>query len=107
MSVFLWLPPAFVLGMLAATLGARIRFARAPAAFRCKVRLPGDPEQPLAPWPRQRTRARWIHDVLVVQRGLLLPHAAALAARGPDRAVRRTSRVEVSRLGADPMVLTL
>jgi hypothetical protein len=106
-SVLLWIPLGVLLGMLGANLGARLCFARAPSTFRCKLRLPGDPDQPLAPWRWHRTRARWIHDVLLVQRGLLLPRTATLCARGPDRAVRRTSPIEVNRLGADPMVLTL
>ena len=105
--LLLGFPLGVLVGVLTATIPVRVRFAREPAAFRCKVRLPGDPDQPLAPWPWCRTRAHWIHDALLVQRGLLLPHAATLRVRGPEREVRRTSTVEVRGLGADPMVLTL
>ena len=56
---------------------------------------------------RHRTHARWVHDVLLVQWGVLVPHTVALAVCGTDRALRRTSRLEVSGLGGDPVVLTL
>jgi len=105
--VLLGLPLAIVLGMVAAGLAARIHFARAEPTFRCKVRFPGDLDQPLLPWPSHRTRACWLHDILLVQRGLLVPRTVALSARPPRREIRRTSPVEVRRLGGDPMVLTL
>ena len=42
-SFLLWLPLAILLGALVSGTGARLRFARAPDAFRCKSRFPGDP----------------------------------------------------------------
>ena len=109
--VVLGFPTAVLLGMLGAGLGARICFARGAAGaerpFRCKVRFPGYVDEPLPRWPMLRTRARWLHGILLVQRGLLVPRTAALATRGPDREVRHTSRFEVRGLGSDPMVLTL
>ena len=106
-SFLLWLPLAILLGALVSGTGARLRFARAPDAFRCKSRFPGDPGATLPPWPRHRTHARWVHDVLLVQWGVLVPHTVSLAVCGTDRALRRTSRLEVSGLGGDPVVLTL
>lgn len=105
--VLLGLPLAVVLGMLGAGLGARICFVRAEPTFRCKVRFPGDLDEPLLPWPAHRSRARWLRDILLVQRGLLVPRTVALSARPPRREIRRTSSIEVRGLGGDPMVLTL
>lgn len=111
MVALLGFPLAMLLGMVSACLGARIRFARTSdagePAFRCKVRYPGYLDEPLLRWPARRTRARWRHDVLLVQRGLFVPRTAALAVHAPHRHIRRTCRLEVRGLGPDPMVYTL
>jgi len=99
---------ALVLGPVAAGVRARIAFRRAGSTFRCKVRWPdrGTATAP-AKWSRRAAPARWVHDVLLVQRGILRSRIDVLAVRGPDRATRTTSRFEVTGLRARPAVLAL
>jgi hypothetical protein len=49
----------------------------------------------------------WIHDVLLVQRGLLCPRTIALPVCRADRPIRGTDRSEVGGLGVEPVVLSL
>jgi len=50
-------------------------------------------------WSRGRARARWIHDVLVVQRGLVIPQTLAPWVRLPDDGIREANPAEVPGLG--------
>jgi len=114
LSLLLWLPIAALLGVLAAGIGTHVRLARANRGagagdvFRCKTRMPDAGGPRLPAWPRRPTRAWWAHDVLLVQRGRLLPHLVALPARCPDSGVRHSSAFETGRgLGPRPVVLRL
>jgi hypothetical protein len=107
LSIPLAVPLAVLLGALAAGAGARLRFVRGGPTFRCKERSADTAEALARRWPRGRGRARWVHDVLLVQRGILRPRTEAWPVSGPDRPIRQTFRVEVAGLGAAPVVLTL
>ena len=107
-TVLLSMPFAFLLGLLIAGLVARVQFIRAEQTFRCRIRItdypfPSSPE----PWPRRRMRATWVHDVLVVHRGVLHSRTLTFAVRGADGALRSSCQREISRLGAQPVVLSL
>jgi hypothetical protein len=98
---------AALLGAATAGAWARLHFARTAQTFRCKVRWPEDWTATAPRWPRRRVRAAWVHDVLLVQRGVVRPRTEVFAACGAPHGVRRTGRCEVSGLGADPVALTL
>lgn len=59
-------------------LWARRRLRRSPGVFACRLR----PVGPLVAgrWARQRRHARWVHDVLLVHRGMTLRRCVALPA---------------------------
>ena len=86
----------------------RRHFAHSADAFACKVRSPrGDAVVPRKRWPVRRVRAIWVHDVLVVRRGLLVPRTTVLAVRLPDDVVREARQREVRGLGRRPLVIRL
>jgi hypothetical protein len=96
------------LGSITAGVRDRFCFARAEGAFRCKVRtpfgrLPGLQRR----WRRGWTHARWTHDVLLVQRGLVRQRVVAIPVRAPGDAIRTMFADEVKGLGGDPVVLVL
>jgi hypothetical protein len=86
----------------------RWRFARAPGAFRCRFRAPDRPVAGFAErWDRRRTNAVWVHDVLLVQRGLLRPRVVALPVRIPEDVIRYVPAEDMRGLGSAPQVLGL
>ncbi len=96
-----------LIGAIAGGVPARRRFARANGGFRCRVRVTkGQVPELNRRWRRRtiRARARWVHDVLLVQYGLLRPATVALPARFPDR-VWAVCGWRVYGLGAAPLLL--
>jgi hypothetical protein len=67
LGVPIWL----VVGALGATLWSRRRVRRSSGVFACKVRYTDVSKAPVR-WPRTRSYARWVHDVLIVHGGLAL-----------------------------------
>jgi hypothetical protein len=61
---------------------ARWRVVRVPGAFACRVRPP-DPVGSRR-WPRRSHRGRWVHDVLLVHRGVTLARTEALGVATVD-----------------------
>jgi hypothetical protein len=98
---------AVLLGALSVI--GRVRFARQPGAFRCRLGTPSCPgESTGTRWRRRRTRARWVSDVLIVQSGLLRLGVAALPAHvAAHTSVRVLSHLEVRGLGRRPAALLL
>ena len=104
LGVPLWL----LIGALGAGLLARKRFAKAPGVFRCKVRNVADEMPGLkATWPRRALYARWVHDVLLVHKGLASVRTLAPPGRDCDGACRPRRRVTVQRLGDEPVSIRL
>jgi len=109
-----WMMPLLV-GLGAAALGAvlvavpgRRRFARTDGAFRCRIRMQYERLSATGPrWCRGSAYAIWVHDVLVVQYGLLLPRTVAVHVRPRQEEIRTVSRREVRRLGAEPVLVRL
>jgi hypothetical protein len=98
-----------LVALVATSVASRMRFARQPGAFRCRL---GTPQHPRSPertrWRLRRTRARWVSDVLIVQSGLLRLGATPLAAHiAPDAVVRSVGGLEVRGLGRRPAALVL
>jgi len=68
----LGVPVWLVLGMLGGALWNRRRFKQSPGVFRLKYR-----EESSEKWPRAATYGRWIHDVLLINKGIgLVPTTA-------------------------------
>lgn len=100
-------PVLLVLGGTA--LIARRRFRSAAGSFRCRVRMPtGGRRRRWHRWPLRQARARWIHDVLIVQPGPLGLSVVPLAARiAPGAVLRPLAAGQVRGLGARPWALLL
>ena len=74
LGVPLWL----VVGALAAGIWSRRSFKHAPGVFPAKVRVTAGEVPGLeTSWPRRCVYARWVHDVLLVPRGIALVRNAA------------------------------
>src|SRR4051794_16010756 len=82
-----------------AALMAAFRFPAEVPSFRCKIRTLSLEGAERRRWPRRRCRAAWVHDVLLVRRGLLLVDVAALPVRVPQERLRNTGPDEVRHLG--------
>jgi hypothetical protein len=108
----LGVPVWLVVGALAVALWSRRSFKRAPGVFPAKLRVvAGEVDGELAglgaSWPRRPVHARWVHDVLLVHRGLALVRSRALPVAGVVGPLADGSPEELTRLGPSPVVLTL
>jgi len=99
---------AFAIGSSAAAMLQRDRLIRSGESFPCRVRSSGGAGLGSRNrWLRGRARAMWVRDVLVLQRGHLVPRTLALSVRLPDDAIREAGRGEVRGLGRDPLIVKL
>ena len=73
LGVPIWL----LLGMLGGALWNRHRFKQLPGVFRLKYR-----EASSDKWPRQATYGRWVHDVLLINKGIGLVPTTAVGVQG-------------------------
>ncbi len=105
----LGVPVWLVVGMLLGGLYTRRRYRRAPGVFRCKIRMlsgsPGDDPSP--GWGRAPAYGRWVHDVLVVGRGLALVRFAALPVAAVTSPPTKGDPTGVKGLGPAPVVVSL
>jgi hypothetical protein len=92
---------------ITAALAACLRFPAGSSSFRCKIRPATADGAQERRWPRRRCRAAWVHDVLLVRRGLLLVGLTALAVRAPEEPLRDTRPGEVHRLGKTVLALVV
>lgn len=96
-----------VVALVAVRLG-RARFCPSATTFPCALRPAGRQGSPQrGRWPRRRWRAAWAHDVLLLERGVLLPRVTALTVRMPEEGLRDVRPDEVGRLGRDGFVVLL
>jgi len=95
------IPILMLLGACGANVAARLRFAHSEGAFRCKLRPAG------RRWPLRSTYARWVHSVLLVQRGLFVPRTVSIGVRIPEDMVEEVSKRDVRGLGQWPVLLVL
>jgi hypothetical protein len=104
----LGVPVWLLVGALGAALWSRRRFKRAAGVFPAKLRVvAGEVAGFGASWPRRPVYARWVHDVLLVHRGLALVRNRALPVAGVSGALVEGVPGELTRLGPSPVVLTL
>jgi hypothetical protein len=98
-----------VVTLAALSVTTRVRFARRPGAFRCRLGTGAYPRRRRdARWRLRRTTAMWVSDVLVVRTGLLRLGVTPMAARiAPGEAVRTLGSSEVRGLGRRPAALVL
>jgi len=86
---------------------SRLRFRRLPGAFRCRLGPPAGWRH-RSVWRLRRTRAVWVHDVLVIQSGSLRLGMTALCptiSRGAS--VEALAPSEVRGLGLHAVALAL
>jgi hypothetical protein len=104
LGVPLWM----VVGALAAGIWSRRSFKRAPGVFPAKPRVTAGEVPGLeTSWPRRPVHARWVHDVLLVHRGLALVRNAALGAAHVTGPVRSGEPRSIPGLGSSPIVVAL
>lgn len=97
---------ALALGLLVAgpsyALWVRRRLRSTPGVFACRVRPAGPLED--SRWPRTSRRAFWVHDVLIVHRGVTQATCEPLAVANATGPVENAS---VRRMGRRPVQLRL
>ena len=104
LGVPLWM----VVGALPAGIWSRRSFKRAPGVFPAKLRVTAGEVPGLeTSWPRRRVYARWVHDVLLVHRGLALVRNAALGVAQVTGPVRSGEPRSIPGLGSSPVVVAL
>jgi hypothetical protein len=104
----LGIPLWMVAGALVTTLLSRRKFRQTPGAFPAKLRVvSGEVAGLRSSFPRGQLAARWVHDVLVIHRGLALARSDALGVAQATRAPTTVGDDEVRGLGAEPKAMTL
>jgi len=95
-------------GTLAVLSGSsRRRFGRLPGAFRCRLGPPAGWRH-RSVWRLRRTRAVWLHDVLVIQSGFLrLGMTTVLPTISRGACVEALAPTEVRGLGRHAVALAL
>jgi len=103
--VLLVLALCVVVVVLLATLFPRWRSAPPGTGFPCRLRPAGRlGHQRPGSWPRRRWHGTWVHDVLLLERGVLLRRITSLSVRMPEEAMRNAWPGEVRGLGRDAVV---
>jgi hypothetical protein len=95
-----------VAGGLAVMLWSRSRFKKQDGVFPTKMRL----ESGSAPgigkkWPPMSSFALWVHDVLLVHKGLGLMSTSPLGVAAVEASAEGVDPEEVKRLGENPVIL--
>jgi hypothetical protein len=102
LGVPLWL----VVGALATSLWSRRQFRNTPGVFRAKVRLNSGTFDGLGEsWPPMPAYARWVHDVLLVNKGLALVRTRPLPIAAAEGRVEEADPQEIKRVGDNPILL--
>ena len=104
----LGIPLWMIAGLLVGAGLSRRAFKRTPGVFPAKLRaVSADVEHVKRTWPRRPCYVRWVHDVLLVQRGLALMRTHALPIAHATGPVSLPSSATIRALGADPLVMTI
>jgi len=102
LGVPLWL----VVGMLVAALWNRRRFLKNPGVFSTKLRLEAGSFAGLGDrWPRVSAYATWVHDVLLINKGLALIRTMPLPIAAGEGIARDADPSKVKRMGDSPVLL--
>jgi hypothetical protein len=87
---------------------SRLRFGRLPGAFRCRLGPSWRGRRRRVAWQIRRTRAVWLHDVLLVQSGLLRLSVTPVSPEiARDVSVEALEPFEVRGLGTHAVALRL
>jgi hypothetical protein len=102
----LGVPMWLVVGGLAVMFWSRSKFKKQDGVFATKMRLesgsaPGVGEK----WPPMSSFALWVHDVLMVHKGLGLMNTSPLGVAGSEGSAKDVDPEEVKRLGENPVIL--
>lgn len=104
----LGVPVWLVVGMLVGALYSRRRYRQQPDVFRCAGRVRSGSVDPFSrDWGRAPVYGRWVHDVLVLNRGLALVRVIAVPV---DAVVGGPGAVDGSLprgLGDDPVAVAV
>jgi hypothetical protein len=104
----LGVPVWLLVGVLVAGLWSRRAFKRSPGVFPAKVRVAaGHLAGHGTSWARQTAYARWVHDVLLVHRGLALVRNTALPVTSAEGPLAPSAPGEITGLGPTPVMLSL
>src|SRR3954468_19224129 len=104
----LGVPVWLVVGALLAAFFSRRSFKHAPDVFPAKLRIiAGDAPGVKTSWPRLPVYARWVHDVLLVQKGVPLMRTHSLPVARAIGVKRISQPGELKGLGPEPAILTL
>ncbi len=104
----LGIPLWMIAGLLVGAGLSRGAVKRPPGVFPAKLRaVSADVEHLKRTWPRRPCYARWVHDVLLVQRGIALMRTVAMPIAHATGAVGVHSSDEIRGLGAHPAVMTI
>src|SRR3954471_22611635 len=98
---------ALMSAAIVAALASSFRLPAERSAFSCKIRPAPVDGVRTRRWPKQRCRAVWVHDVLMIRSGRLRVWLRALPVRTPEDPVRATANREVQGLGVGPLAVVL
>jgi hypothetical protein len=102
LGVPIWL----VLGALGFALYNRHRFKNAPGTFRLKLRKESGTYEGIGDkWPKPSSYALWVHDVLLVHKGLGLVPTTAIGMAAMESSGQSADPEEVKGLGDNPTIL--
>ena len=102
----LGIPLWMVAGMIVGTMLSRRSFKRVPGVFPAKLRtISGEVELLKSTWPRRLSYVLWVHDVLLVQRGIALVRTRALPVARVTGSIHISD--EISGLGEHPPTMTI
>jgi hypothetical protein len=102
----LGIPLWMIAGMLVGTLLSRRAFKRIPGVFPAKLRtVSGEVAHLKSTWPRRLSYVIWVHDVLLVQRGVALLRTSALPVARATGSILISE--EISGLGERPPTMTI
>ncbi len=104
LGVPLWL----VIGGLSFSLYNRHKFRQRPDVFTTKIRLEsGSASGFKEKWPPVSNYALWVHDVLLVHKGLGLMPTTPVGVVGLEGSLSDANPEQVKRLGENPKVLRI
>lgn len=104
LGVPIWL----IVGMLASVFWSRRNFKQSPGVFPVKVRVEsGEVAGLKGSWPRLAGYALWVHDVLLVHKGLALLRTLPLPVAAMDDAPTAKDSGDIKGLGDDPVTIGL
>jgi len=106
MLVLLGVPLWMLFGGLILIFWNRNRVKKQPGTFPLKVRQETDPDSnEESKWPSGVIYAQWVHDVLIVRKGLGLMLTIPYGIKGVEGSPQEADPDEVKKLGDHPVVI--